>query len=289
MANKLNSVPKELYIQKYSDLIPLDGFKTLVFFSSGNEERAEAIAGQCDRVLTYYKKLIDFEPSVIVLILNPDDWGKYTVFPVYGMPHYNDNKTLIVASEDNDFWKSFIPPLDKLPPNLAKLISETYIDSNGVLTMKAFFDLLVIHELGHAYHFQAGLTMQRKWMEELFTNIMLQTFIAENEPKLLPALLVFPKMVVAGGKSGLKFTSLNDFENRYEEIGKHHPQNYGWYQSRYHSAAEEIYNKGKAGVIIKLWNTLLEQNKILNDNNFVSLLAQNVDQSVADVYLKWDE
>ena len=260
-----------------------------MFCSSGNEERANVIAGQCDRVLTYYNKLIDFEPSVIVLVLNPDDWGKHTEFPVYGMPHYNDNKTLIVASEDNDFWKSFIPPLDKLPPELAKLISETYVDKKGTLTMKAFFDLLVIHELGHTYHFQAGLTMQRRWMEELFTNIMLQTYIAENEPQLLPALLVFPQMVVAGGKSGLKYTSLNDFENRYEEIGKQYPQNYGWYQSRYHSAAEEIYNKGKAHTIVKLWNTLLEQNEILNDNDFASLLTKKVAPSVADVYLKWDE
>ncbi|MDD4352674.1 MAG: hypothetical protein PHU71_06920, partial [Candidatus Gracilibacteria bacterium] len=184
MANKITEVPDELYYQKYKELLRLDGHKSLVFHSIGCEERANAIAAQCDKVIAYYNNLIEFEPKVIILILNPEDWNKYTEFPVYGMPHYNDNKTLIVASENNDFWNNFIPPLDMLPVELAKLISETYTNSNGVLTMQAFFDLLVIHELGHAFYFQAGLTMQRRWMEELFTNIMLQTYIAENEPNL---------------------------------------------------------------------------------------------------------
>ncbi|MFA5010937.1 MAG: hypothetical protein WC644_03185 [Ignavibacteria bacterium] len=288
MANKITEVPDELYYQKYKELLRLDGHKSLVFHSIGCEERANAIAAQCDKVIAYYNNLIEFEPKVIILILNPEDWNKYTEFPVYGMPHYNDNKTLIVASENNDFWNNFIPPLDMLPVELAKLISETYTNSNGVLTMQAFFDLLVIHELGHAFYFQAGLTMQRRWMEELFTNIMLQTYIAENEPNLLPALLVFPKMVVAGGKLNFKYTSLSDFENRYEEIGKQYPQNYGWYQCRFHTSAEEIYNKGKIEPVIKLWNTLLSQKDTLNDTDFASLLAAKVNQSVADVYLKWD-
>src|SRR5690606_12628882 len=113
-----------------------------------------SMAERCDKVLAFYKNHLDFEPSVNLLVLSPEDWGKYTTFPVYGMPHYDDSKTLIVASENNDFWKSFIPPVADLPQDLAQQITNTYSDKNGNISMKAFFDLLAIHELGHAYHIQ---------------------------------------------------------------------------------------------------------------------------------------
>lgn len=41
----------------------------------------------------------------MLLVLSEADWSKYTDFPVYGMPHYNDNM-LVVASEDNDFGRA---------------------------------------------------------------------------------------------------------------------------------------------------------------------------------------
>lgn len=283
------SLPALLAAQNYDSLNHLDGYQTKVYYSNGTNERAKIMASRCDKVVQFYKKQIRFEPSVTLLILSPQDWSKYTNFPVYGMPHYNDNKTLIVASDDNDFWKSFIPPISQLPRQLADQIISTYSNKNGDLTMQAFFDLLAIHELGHAYHNQGKLTMQRKWMGELFANILLHTYIAENEPELLPALTVFPKMVVAGGKSELKYTSLKDLETNYTEIGQKYPKNYGWYQSRWHIAAGNIYNTGKVKTFKKLWVTLKSNNEILDNAAFASLLSRKVHRSVADVLLKWDE
>src|SRR5690606_32677949 len=154
---------------------------------------AETMAKRCDNVMLFYKPLIYFEPTVTLLVLSPEDWSKYTKFPFYGMPHYNGG-TLVVASEANDFWKTFIPASDQHPKDLAHKITTTYSGENKTLTMPGFFDLLAIHELGHAFHIQVGLTMQRKWMGELFAIILLHTYIAENEPQLLPALTLFPQM-----------------------------------------------------------------------------------------------
>ena len=171
--------------QSLEDLNHLEGDKTKTYYSNGSKEQAEIMAKRCDNVISFYKSLINFEPTVTLLVLSAVDWSKYTDFPVYGMPHYNDAKTLIVASEDNNFWKSFIPPLDQLPKELAQQISKTYSGKDNSLSMRGFFDLLAIHELGHAFHEQGGLTMQRKWMGELFANILLHTYIAEKEPELL--------------------------------------------------------------------------------------------------------
>ncbi|MDN3725062.1 hypothetical protein QRD02_11760 [Aequorivita sp. SDUM287046] len=282
--------PITMFAQKFDGLTPLENYKTKTYYSSGSKEAATAMAERCDRVLEFYKDILDFEPDVNLLVLSPEDWSKYTNFPVYGMPHYNDNKTLIVASEDNEFWKSFIPPVNSLPETLAQEIIATYKDANGTLSMKAFFDLLAIHELGHAFHIQGGLKMQRKWMGELFANILLHTYIAENEPELLPALTVFPKMVVSStDKASLKYTSLLELENNYEELGQKYPQNYGWYQCRWHIAAGKIYDEGGTLAIKKLWSALKTQQEPLDDAAFIKMLSENTHQCIADVPLKWDE
>ena len=276
--------------QSIENLNPLAGHNIKTYYSEGSKEQAETMAIRCDSVISFYKSLINFEPTVTLLVLSPDDWSKYTKFPVYGMPHYNDAQTLIVASDDNDFWKSFIPPLDQLPSMLAQQISNTYSDKNGSLTMRGFFDLLAIHELRHAFHMQGGLTMQRKWMGELFANILLHTYIAEKEPELLPALTVFPKMVVsATNREELKYTTLNELESNYEIIVQQYPKNYGWYQCRWHMAAGNIYDEGGIAAFQNLWQELKSQKEPLDDSAFATLLSDKVHQSVADVQLKWNE
>ncbi|MBE0539054.1 MAG: hypothetical protein IH620_05030 [Ignavibacterium sp.] len=279
-----------LFSQSYNDLETLGGYKTKVFLSAGNLDRAKIVAERMDRVLEFYNKLIAFEPDVTLLILNPTDWPKHTTFPVYGMPHYDDKRNLlIIASENNEFWESFIPPVDILSGTLAEKIKSAYADADGNLTMQPFFDLLAIHEIGHAYQFQAGLNVQRLWMGELFCNILLHTYIAESEPDQLSALTVFPQMVISAGKEEYKYTSLSDIEKRYEEIGEKYPKNYGWYQSRWHFAAGKIYDEAGIDAFIKLWKVFSEQKEKLNDDKFAELLSGNVHQSIADVMLKWDE
>ena len=156
--------------------------------------------------------------------------------------------------------------------------------------MRGFFDLLAIHELGHAYHSQGGLTMQRKWMGELFANIFLHTYIAEKQPNSLPALTVFPKMVVSStNKEELKYTTLDELESNYNIISQQYPNNYGWYQCRWHMAAGNIYDDGGIQTFQNLWQILKNQQDPLDDLAFASLLSSKVAQSIADVQIKWNE
>ena len=119
-----------LSAQPFDILQSLDGYKNKVYFSNGNDERAKLLAERLERVYNFYQDKVSFEPKVTMLILNQQDWGKFTTFPVYGMPHYDEKRDfLIVASEDNDFWKSFIPDLSQLPKNQADEISSTAKDN----------------------------------------------------------------------------------------------------------------------------------------------------------------
>jgi len=286
----LVTLPVVVSAQSYDGLNALEGYETKTFFSEGAFEQAVDMAARCDRVIAFYKDLIDFEPTVTLLVLSQADWPNHTTFPVYGMPHYTSNDVLIVASEDNDFWDSFIPPLYMFPQELAQEITSAYSDENGSLSMRGFFDLLAIHELGHGFHFQGDLTMQRRWMGELFSNILLHTYIAEVEPELLPALTVFPRMVVSStDRNELAFTTLQELESNYNLIGMQHPNNYGWYQCRWHMAAGDIYDHGGVESFVQLWHALKNQSEPLDDEAFATLLAEQVHQRVADVQLKWDD
>lgn len=273
--------------QPFDKLTILKDHSVQAYYSPGHEQRAASIVLRVDKAMAYFQQLLNFRPSVTLLVLSAADWNSYTS-AVYGMPHYKNDKTLIVAAEDNAFWKSFLPAQGQLPEGLREQIQTVYRSGDSSLSMQAFFDLLAIHELGHAFHFQGGLTMQRKWMGELFVNILLHTYIAENEPELLPALTLFPRMVVSGGSKEFVYTSLTDIEERYNEIGQQYPKNYGWYQCRWHSAAAGIYDAAGKQVCRKLWDALKSKKEILTDKELVSFLATETDNSVADMMRNWD-
>ncbi len=270
--------------QTHDGLLDLKGCGQKVFYSPGHKARAKEIAARCDRASRYFRKNLGYKPTTALFILGPGEWKKYGTFPVYGMPHYPDSLRLVIAAEDNDFWRSFLPPLDALPPALAESVRKAYTNQQGKLSMMPFFDLLALHELGHGFHAQAGLNMQRLWMQELFVNIMLHTYIAEKEPRLLSALETFPQMVVAAGSSEYKHTSLADFEKLYDNMDA---KNYGWYQCRLHAAAKQVYDAGGAAVLPKLWAALENAGTDLSDEEFIALLQTKVHPSVADVLLKW--
>ncbi len=270
--------------QSYADLTELTGFSMKAYYSPGNEERAKNIVARCEKATKYIGGLVGFTPKVPLFILNPEHWKKYATFPLYGMPHYTDDAKLVIASDDNDFWKSFIPPLDQLSPDLAARVKLAYSTADGSLSMMAFFDLLALHELGHGFHDQGGLTMQRLWMQELFCNIMLHTYIAENEPKNLPSLEAFPEMVVAAGTTGYEFTTLADFERLYDNMDA---KNYGWYQCRLHVSGKNIYNSGGEKTFVKLWKGLEENKEKMTDDQFASFLNKKVNKAVAEVQTDW--
>lgn len=274
--------------QHYDKLDALKGANVKTYFSKGHQERAKVITTRVGKVMDFYKELIGFNPSVTIFLLSKTDWSNYTDFPVYGMPHYKSDTILVIAAEDNEFWRGSLSVND-LPDNVRIQVQKVYSMPDGTVSMQGFFDLLAIHELGHAFHYQGNLQVQRKWMGELFSNILLHTYIAEKEPDQLPALTLFPKIVVSGGTKNYKYTGLQQLEARYDEIAQQYPQNYGWYQCRWHFAAATIYDTDGKTVFQRLWNTLKTEQTKLDDSMLTGLLKSRVGNSVANVLLRWEE
>ena len=275
--------------QRFDSLVNKSGKQIAVYCSKGFEARAAEIGSRVETAQLFFAGFLQQRPSVTLLVLSKNDWKQYTNFPVYGMPHYNDDQTLVVAAEDNAFWKSFIPPPGQLTPETAAQVQQVYGQADGSISMKPFFDLLAIHELGHAFHFQAGINTQRKWMGELLANLMLHVFVAEQEPASLPALTLFPQLVINGGTKGFLYTSLKDVHDRYDEIGQQHPNNYGWYQSRWHAGAAAMYEQEGKELTRRLWTALKKQTNTLNDEELNRYLQEQVGTTLAAFIRNWDQ
>jgi hypothetical protein len=265
---------KIAFSQTYNGLTKMDGVSQKVYFSANAKERAIKILDNVAKAEIYFEKTLKVHPDYTLLVLSPADWKSYAhPNAVYGIPHYLPDGRLVVAAENNDFWRRNIPPIDKLPEALAKKLTDTYVDKNGEVNLTAFFDLLAVHELGHSFQKAAGMVKQRNWLNELLCNVLLHTFIAEKSPKLLPALTVFPQVTVAGfPPDRLKYTKLEDFETYYNDIAQKHPDNYGWYQCRFHTVSGQIYDSGGVAATNNLWNALSNHKEKLGDQELTNLL-----------------
>lgn len=269
---------KITFAQTFNDLQKLDGISQNVYFSENAKDRAKKISTDVAKAESYFQKQFDVKPNYTLLVLSPADWKKYAhPQAIYGIPHYLPDGRLVVASENNDFWRRNAPPIAQLPKDLAEKMTATYTDKNGEINLTNAFDLLAIHELGHAFQSAAKMASQRNWLSELLCNVLLHTYLADNDPKQLPYITVFTKTAVSSFPTQrLKFTKLEDFEANYNEIAKNYPDNYGWYQCRFHVTAGDIYDAGGASSMKKIWSLLLSQKEKLTDDELLKLLSTDV-------------
>jgi uncharacterized protein len=270
------------------DLRTLDGFAFPVRHSPGLEDRTRVMAGRIASVLERFEPRLGLTPEVTLLVLAEVHWSDHTAFPVYGMPHILGGRTLVVAGEDNALWRSTLPDPDALPLPLAGELRRVYGDGTGGLTAAPFFDLLAIHELGHAYTAQAGVDTQRLWMGEFLPNLLLHTWVEEAAPELLPALTLLPDLGVAAGPGNQPFTTLDELEAHYVRIGQQHPENYAWYQFRWHQGARRIYEAGGGRLLDRLWAALRDTSDRLDDPALLHLLDTRVHRSLGDLVREWD-
>lgn len=273
---------------QYDSLQKLD-VPQKVYYSNGVKARAESIAKNVSGAETYFKQQLSVSPDYTLLILTPADWKKFAhPKAIYGIPHFLPDGRLVVASDNNDFWRANMKPLENADAKIQERIKKVYGQDGGP-SLQRFFDLLAIHELGHAFQSAAKLNKQRSWLSELSCNIMLHTYIAEKQPDLLEPLTVFPAgLVNATNPESLKYDKMEDFDAHYTELATQYPENYGWYQCRFHVAAGQIYDKGGVKALKSLWAALLANPDRLDDKMLYELLSQKPHSAVGEAWDRWN-
>jgi hypothetical protein len=252
------------------------------------EARARVLADRVGSVLDRFGPRLEVRPVLNLLVLAQEDWSVHTRVPIYGLPHTQGGRTLVIAGEDNSFWRSQIPDPSSFPDDVAAVLRRIYDDGSGGVSAAAFFDLLAIHELGHAFIEQSGLETHRRWMDEFLPHLILHAWVEEEAPGLLPALTLLVDLVVAAGPGDHPFTTLAEIEGQYERIAREHPENYAWYQVRWHQGARRVYEAAGTEVLDRLWAALREHPGPLDDATFLAFLDNRVHRALGDVVRNWD-
>lgn len=270
--------------KNYSQLAEVKGFAFPVYASAGVEQQAYHIGTRCQQAYHFLRDTLSFPAEASALVLSASDWSLYATFPVYGMPHYSDERTLVIAGENNGFWRSFAPPPEILPPFVAAAFQAAYGQRDGSIDLTSFFNLLAVHEMAHLFHSQAPAHFPRKWLMELFCNLGLHAYVVNVEPDQLPALETFPQAIVDLGYAHLPYSTLADFERLYANMDG---QNFAWYQSQLHVAAKRIFDNGGLETLQRFWKVFLLPRNNISDEQLANLLSQEVHPEVGRVLIEW--
>jgi hypothetical protein len=261
-----------------SDLTLLEGFPFPVYASVGFEQQATRAAERCVRAHGFMRNLFAIQPRFHMQILAERDWASHTHEPTYGLPHAT-LQSLTMACEPSDFWSGFVEMIHASSQLSYRELQAIYGQESGQVDLTPFFNLLVVHELAHVFQHQGQCLLPRLWLGELFANLCLHAYIASLEPEQLPILETAPPLLVKVDASGLKHHTLEDFEMLYTNMG---PQNYGWYQAHFHTAAKQIYDTAGVDVLKSLWQTFVIPDALLADK-----LRQQVHPTVANILRQW--
>lgn len=254
-----------------------------VLASPGMEDRAADIDERCTQAHSYLSGVLTFRPQIRILVLAESDWERHATFPLYGMPHYKDEHTLVIAAEENRFWEQMTPAEDTLPSADQERLTAVYGSAEGRIRLSGFFDLLVVHELAHLFHLQVQRSFPRLWLQELFCNLCLHAYVATVEPHTLPSLETFPDLVVSGGHGRFTHIALEDFERLYVQVD---PVNYGWYQCHLHRTAQRLFDAAGEDVLRRYWNRLPRLDPDISDATLALELAA-IHPELARVLNEW--
>jgi hypothetical protein len=242
-----------------NQLARLDGYPFEARYSEGARAEAVRLAELAKDAYEYFSGLFPgTKPAITVRFLSPADWPRGG----YGVPAYDPfERSLRIASEDNRFWQSFGKAARVTSPFSAyPRLRRTYADADGTPQLRRFFDLLVVHELEHAFEHQALATFPALWLSEVAANLALHAFVATVRPSELENLTTFPEALGRIKPFNLRirlrgYRSLEDFERHYP-IGTEEPMsqpNYGWYQIRFLMLAREVFEEGGEDALKRLW------------------------------------
>jgi hypothetical protein len=247
-----------------SGLSQLGGYPFEVRYSDGSLVRAQAAADVAASAYVFFSHLFGgVEPDIAVIVAGEADWSGNGP---YGLPFFRDDAAeirpgiVLMPAGGGDFWKGIGQDIrDASPRGYARLLA-AYPDGAGGLDLQPFFDLITIHELGHAFEVLGDLRLPTFWLSEIFVNLAMHTFVATRLPASLPTLEVLP--TVGAGSRKLAARMRAQGYSTLEELQAHYtggddsmdPLNYVWYQHRWLRLAAKMFEADGEDGLVRFWH-----------------------------------
>jgi len=284
-----------------AELAPLDGYPFEVRYSTGALARARAAADIAADAYVYFRQLFSgVKPDIALIVADESDWGSRQP---YGLPFFNDDEgqiapgILVMPAGTGDFWATIGEDLREASPVGFKRLLATYPDGAGGLNLQPFFDLVTLHELGHAFEMLGDLRLPTFWLGEIFANLALHAYIATKRPESLATLEV---LSTVGAQSRRLATRMRAHGySTLEQLEAHYaggddpmdPLNYVWYQYRWQRIAAKVFEADGEDGVVRFWNCFHATDRSpvadVTASSLAPLLIAGVSQTLGRAVRRW--
>ncbi|MGH8979669.1 MAG: hypothetical protein ACRDWE_01420, partial [Acidimicrobiales bacterium] len=269
----------------------LDGYPFEVRHSDGAQRRARAAADIAADAYVYFGRLLSgLAPDIALIVVDESDWQSRQP---YGLPYFDDDDSyirpgiVVMPAGSGDLWTSIGEDLRVASPRGYSSLLAGYPDGAGGLDLQPFFDLVTIHELGHAFEVLGGLRLPTFWLGEIFANLALHTFVATRQPKSLPTLEVLPTVGAQSRRLAARWRA--DGYSTLEELEAHYtggdrpmdPLNYVWYQCRWLRLAAKMFDADGEDALVRFWDCFLAAHPLGPSERTASSLAPMLQTEVS--------
>jgi hypothetical protein len=284
-----------------SELPRLGGYPFEVRYSDGSLARARAAADVAADAYGYFSRRFGaVEPDLAIIVADEGDWSGTGP---YGLPFFNDDAgeirpgVVVMPAGGGDFWIEMARDLrDASPSGYAKLLA-TYPDGTGGVDLQPFFDLITIHELGHAFEVLGDLRLPTFWLSEIFVNLAMYAFVATQLPASLPTLEVLA--TVGAGSRELAARMRAEGYSTLDELQVHYtgsedsmsPLNYVWFQYRLLRLAAKLFEVDGEDGLVRFWDCFHSTDRVdvglASAASLAPLLATEVSPTLGRAVRDW--
>jgi hypothetical protein len=206
-----------------SRLAHLGGYPFEVRYSNGSLTRARAAASVTADAYTYFTRLFAVEPDIAVIVAGEADWESRQP---YGLPFFNDDEgqirpgIVVMPAGTGDFWAGMGEDIRDASPRGYARLRAAYPGRAGELDLQPFFDLVTIHELGHAFEVLGDLRLPTFWLGEIFADLVLHAFVSARQPESLNTLESLPSVAARSRRLAARwraegYSTLEELEAHY--------------------------------------------------------------------------
>jgi hypothetical protein len=260
-------------------------FSCPVDVSAGLHATTRSQAIRFEQAYRFLRETFAATPPIGLMVLSVEDWSTHAhpAFAEYGVTHYDPDRGMVITGgQPAAFWQSLLDSLGAESADLLQELRETHGRPDGSIDLSRHIDLWIVHDLGHAFHYQ----FPRRWLMEFFADLCLYAYVAGLEPAQLPALMTLPRVVRKRRTDPFRCRTLSDFEREYINMGL---DNYLWYHGLFFAWAERLYTAAGVMLLERLWRTFVAPGvSEMSDTQFIEALRQ-VHPDLAQMVAVWPE
>jgi hypothetical protein len=259
-----------------------------VRYSKGALARATAAAEVAADACGYFGGLFSaVAPDIAVVVLDEADWS--ASLP-YGLPFFSDDAgeirpgIVVMPVGGGGFWISIAQDLRNASPRGYARLLVTYPDGAGGLDLQPFFDLITIHELGHAFEVLGDLRLPTFWLSEIFVNLALHAFVATRLPASLPTLEMLSTVgarsrTLAARMRAQGHSTLDELQAHYTgSDDPMSPLNYVWFQYRWQRLAARMFDADGEDALVRFWDCFHSRDRVADGATAASLAPLLTDE-----------